>query len=89
LTSKSNHSPGSPEVSSGGSPASKIAGELDPLSILIVQSDRAAEWLLADHDAPRRQAALSDLAAQCERAADALYGLEQTAGGLRPSGESP
>jgi hypothetical protein len=89
LTSDSNHSPGSPAVSSGGFPAAKTAGELDPLSVLIDQSDRAVERLLADLDEPRYQAALSDLAAQSARAADALYGLEQTADGLRPSGETP
>ena len=89
MTSDSNHSPGAPAVSSGGSPASKTAGELDPLSVLIDQSDRAVERLLADLDDPRRQAALSDLAAQSARAADALYGLKQTADGLHPSGETP
>jgi hypothetical protein len=89
LTSDSNHSPGAPAVSSGGSPAAKSAGKPDPLSVLIDQSDRAVERLLADLDDPRHQAALSDLAAQSARAADALYGLEQTADGLHPSGETP
>lgn len=86
LPSDSNHSPGAPAVSSGGFPASKNAGELDPLSVLIAQSERAVERLLADHDAPHHQAALAELAEQSARAADALYGLEQTADGLHPSG---
>jgi hypothetical protein len=89
LTSVSNHSPGAPVVSSGGCPAAKSAGKPDPLSVLIDESDRAMARLLADLDDPRRQAALSDLAAQSARAADALYGLEQIADGLHPPGEAP
>lgn len=89
MPSTRHHSPGTTGVSSGGPPAAKSAGKPAPLSALIDESDRAVERLLADLDDPRRQAALSDLAAQSARAADALYGLEQIADGLHHPGESP
>ena len=81
MPSTSNHSPGSPPVSSAGSPASKNAGELARLSVLISQSGQA-DRLLECLDDDRYQAALADLAAQSSRAADALHALEQTADGL-------
>lgn len=77
MPSGSNHSPGAPVVSSAGSPASKNAGELDPLDALIVESERAALMLAAVADDPAYQAALADLADQSARAADALLDLER------------
>jgi hypothetical protein len=87
LPSVSNHSPGSHSVSSAGSVTAKNAGEHGPLSALISQSEQAVRLLESIDD--RYHAALADLAAQSSLAADALFALEQTVDGLRPSGETP
>jgi len=89
LTSVSNHSPGSPPVSSAGFSPPKIAGETDPLAALIAQSDRAAAWLLEFESSPPRQAALAQLAEQAQRAADALLAHEQATVGLPHHGGTP
>jgi hypothetical protein len=88
MPSTNNHSPGSPAVSSAGSPASKNAGELAHLSVLISQSGQAVR-LFEGLDDDRHQAALADLAAQSSLAADALHALEQATGGLQPHGGTP
>jgi hypothetical protein len=86
LTSVSNHSPGSPPVSSAGFSPSKNAGDFDLLSALIAQSERAADLLLEVEADPRRQAALAELAAQSERAAASLFAHQQATGGLHCHG---
>lgn len=89
MPSESNHSPGSPPVSSAGFSPPEIAGETDPLAALIAQSDRAAAWLLEFESSPQRQAALARLAEQSRRAADALLAHEQATVGLPPHGGTP
>ncbi len=89
MTSVSNHSPGSPPVSSAGFSPPEIAGGTDPLAALIAQSDRAAAWLLEFESSPQRQAALAQLAEQAQRAADALFAHEQATVGLPSHGETP
>lgn len=89
MPSDSNHSPGSSAVSSAGLSAPESAGELGPLDALIVDSEQAAQRFAADLDSPRYQAALADLAAQSDRAAAALFDLEQATGGLLPPGRIP
>jgi hypothetical protein len=89
LTSVSNHSPGTPPVSSAGQTPPKIAGETDPLAALIAQSERAATWLLEFESSPQRQAALVELAEQAHRAADALLAQRQDAGSLPTHGGTP
>lgn len=89
MTSESNDSPGTPPVSSAGFLPGKTAGETDPLSELIAQSDRAVAWLLEVEADPQRQAALLELAEQAQRAADALLAHEQAKVGLSPHGGTP
>ncbi len=89
MTSVSNHSPGTPPVSSAGFSASKNAGGNDPLAALIEQSEQAATWLLEFENTPQRQTALLELAEQSHRAAAALHDHEQATVGLPSHGGTP
>ena len=89
MPSVSNHSPGSTPVSSAGFSPGENTGDSGLLSVLIAQSDRAADLLLEVEADPRRQAALAELAAQSERAAASLFAHQQATGGLQPHGETP
>jgi len=89
MPSVSNHSPGSSPVSSAGFSPGENTGDSGLLSVLIAQSERAADLLLEVEADPRRQAALAELAAQSERATAFLIAQQQATVGLPSRGETP
>lgn len=72
MPSTSNHSPGSPAVSSAGFPTGENPEYDAALSALIAQSERAADALAAAMHAGDYDAAMSALAAESELAAQRL-----------------
>jgi hypothetical protein len=89
MPSESNHSPGSRAVSSAGFSPGENTGDSGLLSVLIAQSERAADLLLEVEADPRRQAAQAELAAQSDRAASFLIAQQQVTVGLLSQGETP
>lgn len=89
MTSESNHSPALPTVSSPRFSITETTAETSLFTDLIVQAERAADWLLEIESCPRRQAAIDDLVVESHRATDALLAYRQDVGYLPPHGGTP